>query len=833
MTDAPAEPWGAGLDAVGAHIDCAVAVWDTAGRLRWANARFRRLIPALADDVRPGLHFESWLYKAAESGEVASARNDRQAWRKRYAEARAGAGAGFETELAPGGWYSVREARLADGGIVSCWTGIGALTSARRALRASEERWRGLVELAADAVLVLGEGRVLFVNRAGAALFGAENPEAMTGLPLEAIAEPADAAALAAGPPDDDVEAAFRALDGAPLPLLVRGMAFCHADRPLALLAARDLSARKRAEAGARAARRRLAAALEEVSDAVALFDADDRLVLANRASRALEARVGGVWRPGATYRAYLEAAVTAGLYPEVKRDDRETWIEERLAHRAEPRSPVELARQNGRRYRLSERRLDDGGLLSVAIDITERRGAERRIRFLAHHDALTKLPNRALFMDRLAHSVEQAEREGRKVAVLMIDLDNFKQINDNLGHSAGDRLLVEVAARLRKPLRAVDTAARLGGDEFAIVQASITSPDVADTLAHRALAAFEAPIFIDNQPVRAGASIGVTLFPYDARDIGALLRNADLALYHAKGLARANGGPAAPRIAFYAEELSRRADERRRQADERLAIAQGLRRALDENRLVLYYQPTVDVGNRVVVGGEALLRWRHPERGLLLPGAFIGHAEATGLIAPIGEWVLDRACAQIGAWVAAGVPRVPIWINVSAEQFKDRGLHEKVRASLKRAKVAPEMLGLEITESALFPDADSAGATLRSLHNLGVRLAIDDFGTGYSSFRYLKQIQIPVRKLKIDRSFVPGIVADGQDMEIVRAIVLLGQNLGMRVVAEGVETAAQMAQLIDLGCEEVQGNLICAPAPPEEFGRFVAESPPARRPGP
>lgn len=827
MTDAPAEPWGAGLDAVGAHIDCAVAVWDTAGRLRWANARFRHLIPALADDVRPGLHFELWLYKAAESGEVASARNDRQAWRKRYAEARAGAG--FETELAPGAWYNVREARLADGVVVSCWTDIGALTNTRQALRASEERWRGLVELAADAVLVLGEGRVLFVNRAGAALFGAENPEAMTGLPLEAIADPADAAALAACPPDDDVEAAFRALDGAPLPLLVRGMAFCHADRPFALLAARDLSARKRAEAGARAARRRLAAALEEVSDAVALFDAGDHLVLANRASRALEARVGGVWRPGATYRAYLEAAVTAGLYPEVKRDDRETWIEERLARHAEPRGPVELARQNGRRYRLSERRLEDGGLLSVAIDITERRGAERRIRFLAHHDALTKLPNRALFMDRLAYSVEQAEREGRKVAVLMIDLDNFKQINDNLGHSAGDRLLVEVAARLRKPLRAVDTAARLGGDEFAIVQASITSPDVADTLAHRALAAFEAPIFIDNQPVRAGASIGVTLFPDDARDIGALLRNADLALYHAKGLARANGGPAAPRIAFYAEELSRRADERRRQADERLAVAQGLRRALDENRLVLHYQPTVGVDNRVV-GGEALLRWRHPERGLLLPGAFIGHAEATGLIAPIGEWVLDRACEQIGAWVAAGVPRVPIWINVSAEQFKDRGLHEKVRASLKKAKVAPEMIGLEITESALFPDA-AAGATLKRLHELGVRLAIDDFGTGYTSFRYLKQI--PVNKIKIDRSFVPGIVTDERDQEIVRAIVHLGRNLRMRVVAEGVETPAQKAHLFDLGCEEVQGNLIREPAPPEEFGRFVAESPPARRPGP
>lgn len=807
MTDAPAEPWGAGLDSVGAHIDSAVAVWDAAGRLRWANARFRQLIPALAGDIRRGLHFEAWLYKAAESGGVASAQDDRQAWRKRCADARRAAEADFETELAPGAWYRVREARLADGGVVSCWTDIGALTNARRALRASEERFRGLLELAGDAVLALGEGRVLFVNRAGAALFGADGPEAMAGAPLDALAEPAAAAALAARPPAESVEAAFRALDGAPLPLRVRGMSFCDGERRLALLAGRDMSAQRKAEAEASAAERRLAAALDDVSDAVALFDAGDRLTLANRASRALEAPVARIWRPGVTYRAYLEAALAAGLYPEARANP-EAWFEARLARHAAPRGAVEVARQNGRRYRLSERRLDDGGLLSVAADITERRGTERRIHFLAHHDALTKLPNRALFMDRLEQSVRQAERDGRGVAVLMLDLDNFKHVNDNLGHAAGDRLLVDVAARLRKCVRSADTVARLGGDEFAIVQPMVASPDRAAALAHRALAAFAAPISLDGQPVHTGASIGVTLFPDDARDIGALLRNADLALYRAKALP-------APRIAFYAEELGRRAAER-------LAVAEGLRRALAEDRLVLHYQPTTHIADGRPVGGEALLRWRHPERGLLAPGAFLDHAEAAGLIAPIGEWALDRACAQIGAWAAAGVPAVPIWVNVSAAQFNDQGLHEKVRASLDKAGVEPAMLGLEITESALVPDALAAGATLSRLVELGVGLAIDDFGTGYSSLSYLKRL--PVGKLKIDRSFVSGIATNPPDSAIVSAIVHLGHSLGMHVLAEGVETESQRALLSDLGCDQIQGRLIGPPLPPGEFARFVAE---------
>ncbi len=583
-------------------------------------------------------------------------------------------------------------------------------------------------------------------------------------------------------------------------------MRFRDGERTLTLLIGRDVSAQKGAEAAARGAEHRLAAALESVSDVVALFDSDDRLVLANRASRRLEAPVGERWRPGVTYRDYLETALAAGLYPDAQ-DAPQTWFEDRLARHADPRGAVEIARQDGRWYRVSEHRLDDGGLLAIATDITERRHNERRIHFLAHHDALTRLPNRALFMDRLEQAIRQAARDSRKVAVSMLDLDGFKHVNDRFGHAAGDRLLVEVAARLHGCVRAGDTVARLGGDEFAIVQPLVSSVDQAAALAHRAVSVAGDPMILDGQTLQTGASVGVTLFPDDARDRDSLLRNADLALYRAKAME-------GRRVAFYAGELGRKAEER-------LAIADGLRRALAEDQLVLHYQPEVRLSDGMVIGGEALLRWRHPERGLLPPGGFIEHAEATGLIVPIGEWALSRACAQLGEWIGANAPTVPIWVNVSAAQFHDRALPDKVRAGLDRAGLEPHLLGLEITESALMPDALASRATLDRLVELGIELAIDDFGTGYSSLNYLKQL--PVGKLKIDRSFVCDITTNPPDSAIARAIVHLGHSLGMHVLAEGVETEAQAALLGDLGCDQIQGRLIGPPLPADDFIRLVA----------
>jgi diguanylate cyclase (GGDEF)-like protein len=578
--------------------------------------------------------------------------------------------------------------------------------------------------------------------------------------------------------------------------------------RQFTLIIGRDFTARRSAEADAKSARARLAAAFESASESIALFDADDRLIFANDASRSLEAAVADAWRIGVEYRTYLQAAIAAGLFPDAFGQE-DAWLAERLEQHGAAEGPVEIARQDGQWLLLNEHTLPDGGCISIGTDITERKRAERRVHFLAHHDALTGLPNRTLFKDRLEQAIAQAARAERKVAVLMLDLDRFKHINDNLGHSAGDQLLIEVAARLRRCARASDTVARLGGDEFAVVQPLLTGTDQASALARRALDALSEPVQIDGQPVHTGASIGMTMFPDDSQEFDGLLKNADLALYRAKAL---SGG----RISFYASDLGQRAQER-------LEVAEGLRRALVTNELVLHYQPKVRLSDGVVVGAEALLRWNHPDRGLLSPAAFIDHAEATGLISAIGEWALDHTCAQLSRWAERGSLLVPIWVNVSAAQFHDESLLDKVRTTLLGAGVEPRMLGLEITETALMPDASISGATLDRLVELGVELSIDDFGTGYSSLNYLKRF--PVGKLKIDQSFVRDITSNPIDAAIARAIIHLGHSLGMHVLAEGVETKQQSNLLSDLGCDQIQGLLVSAPLPEEEFVQFVART--------
>jgi diguanylate cyclase (GGDEF)-like protein/PAS domain S-box-containing protein len=453
--------------------------------------------------------------------------------------------------------------------------------------------------------------------------------------------------------------------------------------------------------------------------------------------------------------------------------------------------------------------------VLVIAADVTPRKLAEQQSEFLAHHDALTGLPNRTLFMDRLADAVAEARREGRKVAVLLLDLDHFRHVNDTLGHGVGDRLLVEVAARLRRCARGADTVVRLGGDEFAIVQTEIDTSEQAAALARRAGAALALPAVIDGRQVHTGASIGITLFPDDAGEVGGLLKNADLALYRAKGLAR--GG-----VEFYTAELGE-------SARRRMELAEGLHRALARDEFELHYQPNIRLGDGAVVGGEALLRWNHPDRGLIAPAEFIGHAEASGLILAIGEWALDRTCAQLSAWARKGCLLVPIWVNVSAIQFRDQALLDKVRTTLLGAGVEPRMLGLEITETALMPDVATSTATLDRLVELGVELSIDDFGTGYSSLNYLKRF--PVGKLKIDQSFVREITNNPLDSAIARTIIHLGHSLGMHVLAEGVETTGQANLLSDLGCDQIQGRLVSPPLPADEFVRFVARARGVREP--
>jgi diguanylate cyclase (GGDEF)-like protein len=425
-------------------------------------------------------------------------------------------------------------------------------------------------------------------------------------------------------------------------------------------------------------------------------------------------------------------------------------------------------------------------------------RQALERVAYLASHDPLTGLPNRALFHDRLERALVGQRAEDGQAAVLCIDLDHFKDVNDTLGHAAGDRLLQQVTQRLQGCLRRSDTLARLGGDEFAILRPGVADSDGITALARRIVAVMAEPVDLDGQEVQVGASVGVALAT--AGDSGQLLQNADLALYRAKAEGRGT-------VRFFADEMNVRLRQRK-------ALEHDLRRALAESQLELHYQPQIDLDELRVVGVEALLRWNHPERGMVPPSNFVPLAEETGLILPLGEWVLRTACARAGAW-----PGLRLAINLSPAQFRQAGLAELVARTLRETGLEPSRLELEITEGVLLHDTEATLATLAALRSLGVRIAMDDFGTGYSSLSYLRRF--PFDKIKIDRSFVAHLGAPDADA-IVRAIISLGRALGMRANAEGVETAEQAARLRAEGCEEVQGFHFGRPVPPAVIDGLV-----------
>jgi diguanylate cyclase (GGDEF)-like protein len=448
-----------------------------------------------------------------------------------------------------------------------------------------------------------------------------------------------------------------------------------------------------------------------------------------------------------------------------------------------------------------------------VLEDVTARKAAQARVARLALHDPLTGLPNRALFQDRLAQALARARRtgdlgEGEQVAVMLLDLDGFKDVNDALGHETGDRLLQAVAARLAPIVRASDTLARLGGDEFALVQAGVRRSSDAAALAGKLLRRLAKPCELDGHAFHVSASLGIALFPRDGENPETLLRHADLALYRAKAEGRG---------AFRCFEpgMDAAARARRRLEGE-------LRVALERKEFVLHYQPQLDLHTGRFTGAEALVRWHHPERGLVMPGAFVPLAEATGLIRPLGEWVLREACRQAAAWRAAGLPPLTVAVNLSPTQLRDADLPGMVARVLRRRAGVSLRLELEITETVLMETLGSeAGGVLARLVAGGVELAIDDFGTGYSSLSYLKQL--PARSLKIDRAFVAGLGVDAADTVLVRSMVEMAHGLGKRVVAEGVETETQLAFLRALGCDAAQGFLLARPQPAEDVSGLLA----------
>jgi len=422
-----------------------------------------------------------------------------------------------------------------------------------------------------------------------------------------------------------------------------------------------------------------------------------------------------------------------------------------------------------------------------------------------ALHDPLTQLPNRSLLQDRIEQTLEKARRRGHRVAVMFCDLDGFKAVNDAYGHQLGDRLLVAVSERVTHLLRPQDTLARLGGDEFVVVLA-VDEPDDAAVVAERIIAAVSDPFLIDAAELQVSASLGIALYPEDATSERELMGHADAAMYHTKQSGR-NG------YTFFTPSMQV-------SANRQLRLLQDLRRATDRGELLLHYQPKFMAAGAPAVGAEALLRWQHPELGLLGPDVFIPIAERSGLIVPIGEWVLDQACAQLRHWHDLGHAHWTMAVNLSPLQFAATGLLEMVEATLGRHGLAPDRLTLEITETTAMKNVESSLLILNALTTLGVRIAIDDFGTGYSSLLYLKRM--PATELKIDRAFVRDLEESAEDAAIVASIVALGRSLQLQVVAEGVETAGQRDYLSDLGCDQLQGYHLGRPMPADEFLRNV-----------
>jgi diguanylate cyclase (GGDEF)-like protein len=451
-------------------------------------------------------------------------------------------------------------------------------------------------------------------------------------------------------------------------------------------------------------------------------------------------------------------------------------------------------------------------GAIGASLDITERKRAEEQVRNLAYHDTLTGLPNRLLFQDRLRLAVAQAHRQAKGLVVLFLDVDRFKVINDSLGHSVGDRLIREVAVRLRSCLREGDTVARLGGDEFMLLLPDVAQAVDAAKVAKKVLDLVRHPFEIDGRELFVTSSIGISLYPDDGRDAETLVKNADAAMYRAKEQGRDH-------YQLYTPALNETALER-------LALESSLRKALVHDELRLHYQPILDVATRRVFGLEALLRWQHPELGLVAPAEFIPLAEITGLILPMGPWVLRTACAQARAWQELH-PGLSMAVNLSARQFQEPNLVGHVTDALAATGLQPRFLQLEITESSAMQNAQTAIQTLRELKALGVGLSIDDFGTGYSSLSYLKRF--PIDTLKIDQSFIRDIETAPDDAAIASAIIGLAHTLKLSVVAEGVETAGQLEFLARHGCDRTQGYLFSRPLPVDQCSALLGATVKAR----
>jgi diguanylate cyclase (GGDEF)-like protein len=545
----------------------------------------------------------------------------------------------------------------------------------------------------------------------------------------------------------------------------------------------------------------RLYAALEGMPQGLSMFDDKQHLIICNEKYAAMYGLDAGLTEPGTPVRAILEHRLRNGTAA----INAENFVEEGLAWASQSTAiSFEHQLQDGRIIGLTKAPLSTGGAVTIHMDVTEKRNSEKQIAFLAHHDALTGLANRVQLREHIEKTLEQVKRGG-KASVLCLDLDNFKTVNDTLGHSVGDALLCAVSKRLRDLVRERDLVSRTGGDEFSIVQSAAEPPMVTSAaLAARVVEALSVPFELGDHHVVIGASVGIAIAPDDGDNADQLLKNADMALYRAKEDGRA-------RFHFFESEMDVKAQARR-------ILELDLRRAVTVGEFEVFYQPVVNLAEDRINGFEALLRWNHPTRGRVPPDEFIPLAEDTGLIVEIGKWVLRQACAEAKTWPSG----LTVAVNVSPVQFRDKTLVAAVVSALAASGLRPDQLELEITETVLMHNNDSTMATLHQLQGLGVRISMDDFGTGYSSLSYLRSF--PFDRIKIDQTFVRDLTERPDSIAIIRAVVALGNSFGMTTTAEGVETQEQLDNMRAEGCTDVQGYFYSRPVPASAIAQLLAD---------
>ncbi len=781
---------------------------DAEHRIVLFNQRFLDMYDLSGDFIRVGVWMRDVVHHVAGRGYFPSA-SPEQVWARRLERMAHGKPFRQRQNLSNGRSYTLHYHPIADGGWVTLCEDVTERQRMESDLREQNLLFDAALDNMAHGLCVFDpDWRVVVRNRRYLEIYGLGPDDAQPGTPLldlmrGSLARGLRSSNLSAEEIFTDFKRRVAENDEVIVHRRLGGRLVAVRHQRMAnggwVGTYEDITERERAVAALQEQYRRFDVALNNMVHGLCMIDADFRVIVCNSRYMQLFGFSDAIVKPGAHMRDVLAHSVALGNYRDVTAEQVYAAYVERLRG---SNAAHDRVMPDGRFIRITHQPMANGGWTAIFEDVTERHKAEQNIAHMARHDALTDLPNRVLLREKMAEGLDRVAATGESMAVLCLDLDNFKHVNDTLGHPIGDRMLRTMGERLRAAVRDSDTVARLGGDEFAILQCG-TSRAAAEALARRLVDIVSAPMSIDAHEINAGVSIGIALAPADGAAADHLMKCADLALYRAKAEGRRT-------YRFFEPDMDARIQARR-------ALELDLRRALTEGQLALVYQPQVHLASNEIVAMEALLRWKHAERGPVPPSEFIPLAEEMGLIVPLGEWVLRTACAEAARWPDP----IKVAVNLSPVQFRTRGLVATVTSALAAAHLPAHRLEIEITEAVLLQEDEATVGILHQLRALGVRIAMDDFGTGYSSLSYLRSF--PFDKIKIDRSFIADSEHNRDSAVIVGAIANLGASLGIATAAEGIETVEQMELVRRAGCTEMQGYLISPPLPVSEVAGLIA----------